>query len=43
MGGKFYGLILENPGGRGGHVVNLFHGGGMDIFWKHTFIVKMKL
>ena len=26
----------ENPGGRGGANQNVFHGGGMDIFWNHT-------
>ena len=35
-GGKFWGPILENPEGRGGHTANRFHRGGMDIFWNHT-------
>ena len=40
-GGKFWGPILENPEGKGGgHMANLFRGGGMDIFWKHTILVK---
>ena len=36
--GKFWGPILENPGGRGGHTANPFRGGEvyMDIFWNHT-------
>ena len=34
-----WGLILENPeGGGGGHTANPFCGGGMDIFWNHTFL-----
>ena len=39
-GGKFWGPILENPAGRGGHTANPFRGGGggMDIFWNHTII-----
>ena len=36
--GKFWGPILENRGGRGGHTANHFRGGGMDIFWNHTII-----
>ena len=35
-GGIFCGLILENPGGRGGYMKNPFRWGGMDIFWNHT-------
>ena len=37
--GKFWGPILENPEGRGGHMANPFRGGGggMEIFWNHTF------
>ena len=35
--GKFWGPILENLEGRGGHMANPFRGGGgMDIFWNHT-------
>ena len=33
---NFWGLILENPEGRGGHRANPFHGGGLNIFWNHT-------
>ena len=29
---------MENPGGRGNANQKVFHGGGMDIFWNHTFI-----
>ena len=35
-GGKFWGPILKNPEGRGGHTANPFCGSGMDIFWNHT-------
>ena len=28
---------MENPGGEGGANQNVFRGGGMDIFWNHTF------
>ena len=35
--GKFWGLILEKPLGKGGHMANPVCGGGMDIFWNHTF------
>ena len=38
QGGKFWGLILENPEGREGHTANPFHGGGMDIFWNQIMI-----
>ena len=31
------GPFLENPEGWGGHMKNPFRGGGMDIFWNHTF------
>ena len=31
-GGKFWGPILENPEGRGGHSANPFRGGGVWIF-----------
>ena len=36
-GGKFGGLILEKSRGKGDHTANPFRGGGMDIFWNHTF------
>ena len=35
--GKFWGLILEKSLGEGGHMANPVCGGGMDIFWNHTF------
>ena len=35
-GAKFWGPILENPEGRGGHTANRSHRGGMDIFRNHT-------
>ena len=35
--GKFWGLILEKSIGEGGHTANPVCGGGMDIFWNHTF------
>ena len=34
------GPFLENPEGWGGHMKNPFRGGGMDIFWNHTFSMK---
>ena len=34
-GGTFWGLILENLKGRGGHTANAFCWGGMDIFWSY--------
>ena len=34
----------ENPGGWGGQTGKTLRGGGMDIFWNHTFtIFKQKL
>ena len=36
-GGKFWGLILENPEGRGViQQIPSVGGGGMDIFWNDT-------
>ena len=32
-------LGTENPGGWGGANQNVFRGGGMDIFWNHTFVL----
>ena len=37
-GGKFWGPILENPEWRGVIWQNPLCGGGMDIFWNHTFL-----
>ena len=37
-GGKFWGPILENAEGKGGHTANPFCGGGIDVFWNHTFL-----
>ena len=33
----------ENPGGWGGQTGKTLRGGGMDIFWNHTFPVNSKL
>ena len=37
-GGKFWGPILENAEGKGGHTANPFCGGGIDVFWNHTLL-----
>ena len=36
-GGLSWEPILENPEGGRGYTKNPFRGGGMDIFWNHTF------
>ena len=30
----------ENPGGWGGQTGKTLRGGGMDIFWNHTFMLE---
>ena len=36
-GEQILGPILEKSKGEGGYTANPFRGGGMDIFWNHTF------
>ena len=33
----------ENPGGWGGQTGKTLRGGGMDIFWNHTILIKQHL
>ena len=39
---EMYESLLESPEEWGGVRKNLFHGRGMDIFWKYTFLYKMQ-
>ena len=32
---------MENPGGWGGQTGKTLRGGGMDIFWNHTFTIHV--